>query len=65
MPYIKINYGSSRNISVQGSDYVEVDASDLRFDGSVSGDVLDAVWQEAVNEYMMDTYVELVENEGD
>lgn len=65
MPYIKIVYGSLHNISVRGSDYVEVDPEDLDADGLVPEKILDEAWQGAVNEFMSDTYVEVVENEGD
>lgn len=65
MPFIKVTYSSPRNVSVIGSDYVEVEDDDLEEDGSVSEQTQARVWQEAVNEFMSDTYIELVENEGD
>lgn len=65
MTYIKITFSSPHNISVRGSDYVEVDPEDLDADGAVPEKILDEAWQEAVNDFMSDTYVEVVENEGD
>lgn len=65
MPYIKVTYSSPRNISVQGSDYFEVAAEDLDENGRVSEQAVQEVWREAVNEFMSDTYTDVVENEGD
>ena len=65
MPFIKIEYSSPHNISVQGSDYFEVDQEDLDENGNVRTEVIDRVWQEAVNEFMSDTSATVVEGEGD
>lgn len=56
--WVRIEYASSRNITVQGVEYVEVD------DDTTQGDVLN-VWQEMVNEFMADTSAELVDAPGD
>lgn len=65
MVFVKIEYSSPSNIGVEGVEYFDVDPGDLDADGSVSQDVIDAVWQHAVNEYMADTSATVVENEGD
>lgn len=65
MPFIKVTYSSSNNVSVQGTDYFEVPAEDLNEDGSVPERMISETWQEAVNEFMSDTYADVVENEGD
>lgn len=59
MPYVKITYGSSHNVTVQGTEYVEVRKEDL------SEGELAVYWQDAVNEYMADTNVELVQEMDD
>lgn len=65
MPFIKVEYGSSANISVQGIDYFEVEEEDLNEDGTVPGWLISQIWQDAVNEFMSDTYADIVQNEGD
>jgi hypothetical protein len=65
MSFIKIEYGSSQNISVQGVDYFEVEADDLDENGQVPESFITATWQHAVNEFMSDTSSEVVEKEGD
>ncbi|MET9816908.1 hypothetical protein [Streptomyces sp. NPDC006355] len=65
MPFIKVEYSSSHNISVQGVDYIEIDQEALDENGQVPEKLIQEVWQEAVNEFMADTYAEVVENEGD
>jgi len=62
MPFVKIEYGSSYNISVRGTEYFEVEADE---NGDVPASVIDAVWQEAVNDFMSDTCGDVVANEGD
>ncbi|MFD5308276.1 hypothetical protein [Streptomyces ardesiacus] len=65
MPFIKITYRSPNNISVQGTDYFEVEEYELYDDGSVPESVIDRTWQEAVNDFMSDTDAEIVESEGE
>lgn len=65
MPFIKVTYSSPKNIGVQGNDYFEVDAEDLDENGRVPQRFQDEAWQDAVNEFMSDTYAEVVESEGD
>ena len=65
MPFIKISYSSPNNISVQGTDYFEIDEGDLDDNGNVPERVIDRVWQEAVNDFMSDTYAEVVESEDE
>ncbi|MGW2950765.1 hypothetical protein [Streptomyces eurythermus] len=63
--FIKIEYGSSHNVSVGGVDYYEVAPEDLDENGNVPESLISATWQEAVNEFMADTSAEVVESEGD
>lgn len=63
--FIKVEYGSSHNISVQGVDYFEVAAEDLDGDGNVPDDFITSAWQEAVNDFMADTSATVVDAEGD
>ncbi|MFE5093236.1 hypothetical protein ACFRCI_23465 [Streptomyces sp. NPDC056638] len=63
--FIKIEYGSSHNISVQGIEYFEVHPDELDDEGNVPEDLIGATWQHAVNEFMDDTSATLVGNEGD
>lgn len=63
MPYVKIHYGSSHNISVDSVEYFEIDADDVPEDPRDRQEFLDGVWQDAVNEYMEYTEVEIVETE--
>lgn len=63
--YVKIEYGSSHNVSVGGVEYVEVGDDLLDENGQVPESVVSSVWQEAVNEFMADTCAVVVENEGD
>ena len=65
MPYIKISYGSPRNITVQGVEYFEIDPEDLNEDGTVPEALISDMWQECVNNYMSDTGADVVENEGE
>ncbi|MFD4474618.1 hypothetical protein ACFWPU_00675 [Streptomyces sp. NPDC058471] len=65
MPYAKITYNSPNNVGVQGSDYIELEPEDLDENGELPDKVQSAIWQDAVNEYMSDTYIEVVEHEGD
>jgi hypothetical protein len=64
MPYLKITYGSSHNIGVQGTHYIEVPDDHIPDDPKACEKYLDVAWQEAVNEYMNDTTVEIVGEEG-
>lgn len=63
MPYVKIEYGSSHNISVQGTDWIEVD--EIPEDEPGRQKLLDEVWQEAVNDFMADTYADFSEGGPD
>jgi len=65
MPFVKIEYSSSHNISVQGTDYFEVEEELLDDEGNVPEYIISEIWQEAVNEFMSETYAGVVENEGD
>lgn len=65
MPFIKIEYSSSNNISVGGVDYFEVDAENLDENGNVPEAVISETWQAAVHEFMSDTSAEVVEREDD
>jgi hypothetical protein len=65
MVFIKVEYASSNNISVQGTDYFEVDEDALDEDGQVPESLILETWQHAVNDFMGDTNVEVVEKEGD
>lgn len=65
MPFIKITYVSPNNVSVQGAEYFEVEPDRLDGRGEVPAYLIDEVWQDAVNDFMSDTYAEIVENEGD
>lgn len=65
MPLIRIEYGSPYNVSVKGVEYFDVSENDLDADGNVLPDVLDRAWQEAVNDFMSDTYVDVVEGEDE
>lgn len=62
MPYLKVTYGSSQNVSVKGTDYVEVRDSDVPADPVQLDAYLSDQWQFFVNEYMSDTSVEIVES---
>lgn len=61
MPWFKIEYGSSMNITVQGSDRIWVDDDEWRETVEAGGeeDFITSLWQETVNDYMDDTYVGL------
>lgn len=65
MPYAKITYASSHNITVQGSDYIELEPEDLDENGELQQSTNESIWQDSVNDYMADTYIEVVEREGD
>jgi len=65
MTFIKIEYGSPQNVSVRGTEYFEIHADDLDDDGCIPEELIDNVWQDAVNEFMGDTSASIVENEGD
>jgi hypothetical protein len=56
--WVKIEYASSRNITVQGVEYIEVGDDATRAD-------VDAVRREAVNEFMEETSAELVDEPGE
>lgn len=63
--YLKIAYASSKNITVQGSVYFELGDDDFDDNGEVKQDRIADLWQDAVNEFMADTGMEVVDNEGD
>ena len=65
MAWVKIEYGSSNNISVQGTDYIEIEDELLNEDGTVPDKIIEEVWIEAVCEYMSDTFVGQVDAPGD
>lgn len=65
MPYVKITYASWNNITVQGTDYIEIDEGELDENGELPPRVLNEYWQAAVNDFMSDTMAEIVQNEGD
>lgn len=63
MKYARVHYSSAYNISVQGVDDIEIEDED--YESAVANGTLDemlsVLWQEAVNEWMADTYVEIVD----
>lgn len=65
MAFIKVEYGSSHNVSVRGVEYFEVGDEYLNKDGTVPESIVMDAWQEAVNEFMADTSATVVANEGD
>jgi hypothetical protein len=65
MPYLKVTYGSSHNVTVQGTEYIEVSEEDLPQEPAALSEYLTEQWQYFVNEYMADTDVMIVESEGD
>lgn len=65
MPFIRVTLSSPKNINVQGTRYFEVDPEDLDENGEVPEDRITEAWQEAVNDYLSDTYIDIVENDGD
>lgn len=62
MVAIKVEYGSSHSISVRGVEYFDVPPEDLNDDGTIPESFLSDVWQHAVNEFMDDTSVTVVES---
>ena len=63
MKKVRIVYGSSQNISVTGSYIVEVGDDSFNEEGELTDKARNELWQDAVNEYMNDTYVEAVKEE--